>query len=754
MTHHGAEVWALLIGTYTRGADGSPTRSHGIYSATVSTSTVSAVRSVASIENPSWLTSTEDGRLVYDPPTHHLFVPELGMDAILVYALDDTGRLRPVPHARITTQPGAGPRHLTFHPDGIHLLVLNELSNAVTLHGRNDSGSFSVRSEVSTLPSGFVGENTASALRLSADGTRVLASNRRARQHRCHRVQRRLGQPTARSGEPIAWEDPSRLRAGARRSHRRCRSPTQQRHHHLLLRSRRRRNERDRHSVGGVSCLSPTGLSSLPSSRIHSSSRIHLKDLLMTATSPTSPASAGRLFPRGFIIGAATAAYQIEGAHMADERGPSIWDTFSHTPGLVVGGDTGDIADDHYNRLDDDLDLMASLGLQAYRFSIAWPRIQPLGTGAPNTAGIDFYSRLVDGLRTRNIQPIATLYHWDLPQALQNKGGWTNRDTAKHFAEYAAIIGRALGDRVAQWTTLNEPWCSAFLGYGSAAHAPGIADDLSALQAVHHLNLAHGLGLDALRSTVLDPDANHSITLNFHGLTSVDATSGEAMERIDALAHRSFLDPMLNGRLSDRLVSDTREITDWSFVHDGDLTQINRPIDVLGVNYYYSTGVRMWDGVSPRRTSDGHRNTAGTPWPGSRDVEFVPAEGETTSMGWNIDPDGLERLLISLSREFPSLPLMITENGAAFDDVEEDGRVHDIARVDYLQRHFAAAARAIDQGVSLRGYLVWSLFDNFEWAWGYSKRFGIVRVDYENQRRIVKDSGMWLRSVIHEHVAR
>jgi beta-glucosidase len=474
----------------------------------------------------------------------------------------------------------------------------------------------------------------------------------------------------------------------------------------------------------------------------------------MTTNSSNPSASAAPAFPSGFIIGAATAAYQIEGAHTAGGRGPSIWDTFSHTPGLTVGGDTGDVADDHYNRLEQDLDLMASLGLQAYRFSVAWPRIQSLGKGEPNAAGIDFYSRLVDGLLTRGIEPIATLYHWDLPQALQDEGGWANRETAGYFADYAAIVGRALGDRVAQWTTLNEPWCSAFLGYGSAAHAPGIADDVSALRAVHHLNLAHGLGLDALRATVLDSDAKYSVTLNFHGLTPVDGTSEEAIERIDALAHRSFIDPMLNGRLSGRLVSDTSAITDWGFVHDRDLEQINRPIDVLGVNYYYSTGVTIWDGTSPRSAGDGHRNTAGSPWPGSREVEFVPSQGPKTAMGWNIDPDGLEQLLVSLSDEFPDLPLMITENGAAFDDIESDGHVHDTDRVEYLKRHFAAAARAIGRGVDLRGYLVWSLLDNFEWAWGYSKRFGIVRVDYNTQRRIVKDSGIWLQETIKAHAAR
>ncbi|WP_327019492.1 GH1 family beta-glucosidase [Aeromicrobium sp. Root344] len=446
-----------------------------------------------------------------------------------------------------------------------------------------------------------------------------------------------------------------------------------------------------------------------------------------------------RIFPPGFVLGAATAAYQIEGAHDADGRGASIWDVFSHTPGRTMGGDTGDVAADHYNRLNDDLDLMQSLGLQAYRFSVSWPRIQADGSGPANLLGIDFYSRLIDGLRERDITPIATLYHWDLPQALEDAGGWPERDTSYRFAEYASIMGNALGDRVAMWTTLNEPWCSAFMGYASGEHAPGRTDDLAALTASHHLNLAHGLALSALRDSVSDPSAQYSVTLNFHGLEPVDSTSPEAIARIDALTHRTFLDPMLNGRLSDRLVSDTQGITDWSFVEPGDLALINQPIDVLGLNYYSSDEVRMRDHA-------GDDNP--TAWPGSRNVEFVPTRRSRTAMGWGIVPEGLETLLVSLSTEFPDLPLMVTENGAAFDDVEERGAVHDEDRVAYLSQHFDAALRAIDRGVDLRGYLVWSLIDNFEWALGYAKRFGIIRVDYETLERTVKDSGTWLADVI------
>jgi beta-glucosidase len=455
-------------------------------------------------------------------------------------------------------------------------------------------------------------------------------------------------------------------------------------------------------------------------------------------------------FPPGFLLGAATAAYQIEGAHDVDGRGPSIWDVFSHTAGNVVDDDSGDVADDHYHRLDDDLDLMASLRLQAYRFSVAWPRIQATGVGAADPRGLDFYSRLVDGLLARDIQPIVTLYHWDLPQSLEDAGGWPARDTAYRFADYAALVGQALGDRVSLWTTLNEPWCSAFQGYASGAHAPGRVDDVAALTASHHLNLAHGLAVQELRGAITHPSPRCSITLNFRGLDAVDETSGEAIERIDALAHRTFLDPILHGRLSDRLVADARSITDWSFVQQDDLDQIAQPLDFLGVNYYSSTGVRLSTGAGMQPGADGHRPSRGSAWPGSHDVQFVAGPGPRTAMGWSIAPAGLEELLVALAQEFPGLPLMITENGAAFDDEEDDGAIHDQQRVDYLQQHLEAAHRAVQRGVDLRGYLVWSLLDNFEWAWGYTKRFGIVGVDYPTQRRIVKDSARWLTTVIEQ----
>ncbi|HZW42000.1 MAG TPA: GH1 family beta-glucosidase [Agromyces sp.] len=471
----------------------------------------------------------------------------------------------------------------------------------------------------------------------------------------------------------------------------------------------------------------------------------------MAATGSPDYRDSGLEFPRGFVIGSATASYQIEGSVREDGRGPSIWDTFSHTPGRIVNGDTGDVADDHYRRFEQDLDLMAELGLEAYRFSIAWPRIQPTGSGPTNRAGLDFYSRLIDGLLERGIRPIATLYHWDLPQALEDAGGWRSRQTALRFAEYASILGSALGDRVHTWTTLNEPWCSAYLGYGSGGHAPGRTSGKDALAAVHHLNLAHGLAIAALREVVTN-DPGYSITLNLHVIRPSGPTGAEAARRIDGLANRVFLGPLLDGEYPADVIADTSAVTDWSFVRPGDTELIRQPISLLGVNYYSTVTVQMWDGVSPRVKADGHKDMGGTPWPGSEDVEFLVQPGPYTEMGWNIDPSGLEDLLVALHDAYPALPLMVTENGAAFDDVvteEAGGRaVHDLERIDYLRRHFTAAHRAMQRGVDLRGYQVWSLMDNFEWGYGYSKRFGIVHVDYETLERLPKDSARWYAELI------
>jgi beta-glucosidase len=451
-----------------------------------------------------------------------------------------------------------------------------------------------------------------------------------------------------------------------------------------------------------------------------------------------------RTFPEGFVWGSATASYQIEGAVHEDGRGPSIWDTYSHTPGRTLNGDTGDVAVDHYHRWEEDLGHVSALGLDAYRFSIAWPRVQPGGSGAFNQAGIDFYSRLVDGLLERGVRPVATLYHWDLPQELEDAGGWPVRETALRFEAYASGIVAALGDRVQTWTTLNEPWCSAYLGYASGVHAPGRTEPASALAAAHHLNLAHGLAGRVVRD--LAPAAELSVTLNLHVIRPASDSEEDldAVRRIDAVANRVFLGPMLEGAYPADLRADTAEVTDWSFVHEGDEKRIAVPIDVLGVNYYSTTLVRTGDGVSPRPDADGHGLSMHSPWVGSPGVDFVQQPGPYTAMGWNIDPTGLSELLLRLHRDYPGQPTMITENGAAFDDVvSADGAIHDERRVDYLYRHIDAVGIAMDAGADVRGYFVWSLLDNFEWGYGYDRRFGIIRVDYDTLVRTWKDSAHW-----------
>ncbi|MEV4288301.1 GH1 family beta-glucosidase [Nonomuraea bangladeshensis] len=453
-------------------------------------------------------------------------------------------------------------------------------------------------------------------------------------------------------------------------------------------------------------------------------------------------------FPESFLWGTATAAYQVEGAWNEDGRGPSIWDTFSHTPGLVANGDTGDLACDHYHRLESDLDLLAGLGVGAYRFSISWPRVQPGGSGGLNEPGAAFYDRLIDGLLSRGIAPVATLYHWDLPQELEDAGGWPARDTALRFAEYARLMGERYGDRVHTWITLNEPWCSAYLGYASGVHAPARTDPAAALAAVHHLNLGHGLAVQALRSTAAR-DARMSVTLNLHHVRGVSEADAVAVRKADALSNLAFLGPMLEGAYPRDLIEATSSVTDWSFVRDGDEAAARQPLDVLGVNYYNPTLVRHWDGSGPKETADGHQDGAASPWIACEDVEFVRQPGPYTEMGWNIDETGLTELLLRLHRDYPGLPLMITENGAAFPDpVGEDGLVHDADRVDYLRRHLSAVAEAIAGGADVRGYFVWSLMDNFEWAHGYAKRFGIVRVDRQTMERTWKDSAHWYREVV------
>ncbi|MDX2295841.1 MULTISPECIES: GH1 family beta-glucosidase [Streptomyces] len=459
----------------------------------------------------------------------------------------------------------------------------------------------------------------------------------------------------------------------------------------------------------------------------------------MTAVDARPDALATLRFPEGFRWGTATAAYQIEGAATEDGRTPSIWDTFSRTPGKVRNGDTGDIAADHYHRVHEDVALMRELGVTDYRFSVAWPRVQPTGRGPALQKGLDFYRRLCDELREAGIRPVATLYHWDLPQELEDAGGWPRRETAARFAEYAGIVADGLGDRVATWTTLNEPWCAAFLGYGNGVHAPGRTDDAAALRAAHHLNLAHGWAVGALRER-LPAGAEVSLTLNLHVVRALteSAEDRDAARRIDAVANRVFLDPVFRGRLPEDLVRDTAGVTDWAFVRDGDLAAIAAPIDSLGLNYYSPTVVAAGSSESP------------SPWAGAeRHVRFLPAPGPRTAMDWPVDADGLYELLTRLRDELPDVPLVITENGAAYDDyADPSGRVRDPERVAYLHGHLAAVRRAIEDGADVRGYFLWSLLDNFEWAFGYSKRFGIVHVDFASQRRTLKDSARWYADVI------
>ncbi|WP_433792365.1 GH1 family beta-glucosidase [Actinoplanes sp. CA-252034] len=458
----------------------------------------------------------------------------------------------------------------------------------------------------------------------------------------------------------------------------------------------------------------------------------------MTATvtsTSAQPAPVGITFPEGFVWGTATASYQIEGAAREDGRGPSIWDTFSRTPGKVFAGHTGDVACDHYHRYAEDVALMADLNLGAYRFSVAWPRIRPDGTGPVNTRGLDFYDRLTDELLSKGIDPVVTLYHWDLPQTLEDRGGWTVRETAEAFAEYAQVVFGRLGDRVGTWTTLNEPWCSAYLGYGNGIHAPGRRDPAGSLAAVHHLNLAHGLAARALRSAGA---RSISITLNPCEVSPLDPANPadvDAARIIDGVANRIFLDPLLRGHYPADVLEHISRITDLSFIKDGDETIINAPIDVLGINFY-----------TPSYVSAKPGQPAALDYPGSEGIAFRKPVGPVTDMGWQIEPESLTRLLTRIHRDYPGTPLMITENGAAYPE-----GVHDPLRIEYVDAHLRACHDALAAGVDLRGYFAWSLMDNFEWAEGYAKRFGMVHVDYTTQQRVLKDSAKWYREVIRRN---
>jgi beta-glucosidase len=433
-------------------------------------------------------------------------------------------------------------------------------------------------------------------------------------------------------------------------------------------------------------------------------------------------------FPRDFAWGAATAAFQIEGATHADGRGESIWDRFCRTPGKVANGDTGDEACDHYHRWPADLELMSDLGLDGYRFSIAWPRIQPDGRGPANPKGLDFYRRLVEGLLEREITPLATLYHWDLPQELQDRGGWASREVVDRFVEYAELVFDALGDLVDSWITHNEPWVTSFLGYAYGSKAPGVADWSAALAAAHHVLLSHGRAARAYRDG--GGTGEIGITLD---LTDVSGEPGAA-RRLDGHRNRWFLDAVLRGTYPIDMVELYEErVGPLDFVHDGDLHEIGAPIDFLGVNFYQPAVAHPGDGPLA--------------------VEESRADGPRTAMGWTVEPSSLTTLLLRLRRDYGAIPLVITENGASFEDPPVDGQavVEDPQRVAYLRDHIAAVELAVGQGVDVRGYYVWSLLDNFEWEYGYDSRFGIVAVDFASQRRTPKRSALWYRDLIARH---
>jgi len=439
-------------------------------------------------------------------------------------------------------------------------------------------------------------------------------------------------------------------------------------------------------------------------------------------------------FPADFRWGVATAAYQIEGAAREGGRGPSIWDTFANVDHLTLNGDNGDIACDHYHRWADDLDLMASLGISHYRLSLSWVRLQPTGRGDLNPEGVAFYAALLEGMRERGITPMVTLYHWDLPQPLEDAGGWPARETAYLFADYADRTVRALGHLARDWITINEPWCVAFLGYGRGAHAPGKEDPRLAVSAAHHVNLAHGLAVSAIRA--IDPGLRVG---NSNIVTDIVPASGSAADaaavvRLDAMSNRVFLDPVYLGDYSPAVRELFAPLGLDALVDDGDLAVIGQPVDFVGMNHYQR--VVAWDADDGTYLRVGER----------------PASPATTSFGWSVIPESLGAVLRRVSSEFTSLPIYITENGASYNDyVDPDGQVNDHDRVAYFAGYLAAAGRAIEEGVDLRGYYAWSFLDNFEWAEGYSKRFGLVFVDYRDQTRIPKRSAHWYAQQIARH---
>jgi beta-glucosidase len=436
------------------------------------------------------------------------------------------------------------------------------------------------------------------------------------------------------------------------------------------------------------------------------------------------------LFPESFLWGAATSAFQIEGSPLADGAGPSNWYRFTHTPGLTVSGDTGDVACDHYRRYASDVDLMARLGLGAYRFSLAWSRILPEGRGAVNSAGLDFYARLVDRLLERGITPFATLYHWDHPAALDDRGGWLNPDSAAWFAEYARVVVGALGDRVAYWTTLNEPWVVVDAGFLHGVHAPGHRSLFEAPRAAHNLLRAHGAAVQALRAGGARR-VGLVVNLAPKSPASPSRDDREAAERDALYMNRQYLDPALLGRYPEGLAELYGE--GWPAPPAADLRAVAEPLDFIGVNYYTRTTVRRDDSV-----------------PVTRAAEVRLPRSRITATGWEIYPDGLAQTLRWVTERYGRIPIFVTENGACLSDPPPDarGRVADPVRVDYLRTHIAAVRAAMNTGVDVRGYFVWSLMDNLEWASGYAKRFGLYHVDFSTQKRTPKDSARFYREVI------
>lgn len=444
-------------------------------------------------------------------------------------------------------------------------------------------------------------------------------------------------------------------------------------------------------------------------------------------------------FPKGFLWGAATASYQIEGAWNEDGKGESIWDRFAHTPGKVQNGDTGDVACDHYHRYQEDVALMKDMGLKAYRFSTAWPRILPEGRGQVNPAGLDFYSRLTDELLEAGITPFVTLYHWDLPQALQDQGGWANRATAEAFVEYADAITRRLGDRVKNWMTLNEPAVAIWLGYAFGPHAPGLRDMAAAMPASHHMLLAHGLSVPVIRRNSPGAEVGAALNLGWSVPSSPSAADYNAARFQNGLWFRWWMDPISGRKYPADVIDDATRLgalqnSEMPFIQPGDMETIAAPIDFLGLNYYSRHLVR------DEQAKD---NLPQTVFPAPKDPDHW------TEMDWEIYPDGLFRVLAGVYYHYQPRKLYVTENGASYSDAPgPDGAIHDERRTRYLQQHFEAAYRAIQEGVPLAGYFVWSLLDNFEWAYGYSQRFGIVWTDFQTQQRIPKDSALWFKQVI------